>query len=470
MFSPKNFFDVGEEHGNVPVHFLRGSMQQFQKQTSHDSPNPKSSLFGFLHGAFFGRHVAGKLSDRTAHELSNLQLPQRERVEDLPPPSFLKLQSAKGEPTIVSIRHEPCRDMHGGEQIHVSARHNCVGARHELEYLLVTAHNGDRLLKGTISETGRLPMVPGSYAPERPRVLMRFELAAQHPAQGEALWLLRDAWNLVEAFVDRGVWGVDQQLVESARLIGRANAHVHRSRRFKQELGEKTETTEPDPSTFLYDEPSDYYTVEPPHYEVYEDIRDAIRLLGALSVDELYLQTGAAVFERNEFETSQKDGGELEEYTSIPGLRTKERWFSRAIQADFCTPLEYAPAGVVLRLVTPFTRSDKAAKLDKLRLEILGPRGAFGLRERFCVENCNDILAVTEFSYNDELFRNLFRTLHQVNCAAISHDAKIQSVLDLLRQYDLEARVGNPQALLGTLRRGAFSRSKNARREQIELE
>jgi hypothetical protein len=234
-------------------------------------------------------------------------------------------------------------------------------------------------------------------------------------------------------------------------------------------LGEKAESTEPEPSTFLYDEPSDYYTVEPPHYEVYEDIRDAIRLLGALSVDELYLQTGAAVFERNEFETSQKDG-ELEEYTSIPGLRTKERWFSRSIQADFSTPLEYAPSGVGLRLVTPFTRSDKAAKLDKLRLEILGPRGAFGLRERFCVENCNDILAVTEFSYNDELFRNLFRTLHQVNCAAVSHDAKIQSVLDLLRQYELEARVGNPQALLGTLRRGAFSRSKNAQREQIELE
>jgi hypothetical protein len=432
-------------------------MEQFKKDNNpHDAPSQRWGLFG-------------RIKSAPTPALSDLKPPQRECFADLPPPSFFQLKSASGEPTVVSVRHEPCREGCGGEQLHVSARHNLTGARHELEYLVVTAQNGDRFLKGTVSETGRLPMVPGSYAPESPRILIRFDLIAHHAARGEALWLLRDAWSLVEAFVDRGVWGVDQKLTESAHLIGRLQAHVYRSRRFKKDLAEKTEHIEPTPQIFFDDDLSDYYTREAPHYEVYEDIRDAIRLLGALSIDELYLQTGAAMFERLEAKESLNDDNE-QEYASLPGVRIKERWFSRAIQADFFTPVDEAASGLVLRLVTPFTRRDQAAKLDKLRLEILGSKGMFGLRERFCVKNCNDILAVTEFSYNDELFRNLFRTLHRANCATISNDAKIQTVLDLLGQYDLEPRVGNPQALLGVLRRGAFSRSKNLSHEQIELD
>jgi len=443
-------------------------MEQFQRKDSHHSDRQGQNLFGFLSRVFGGGRAAAHSSDLTTDDLSHLQLPARDLHDALSPPSFLKLESTKGEPTLVSVRHEPCQEACGGEQVHVAARQNFGGARHQLEYVLITAQNEDRILKGSVSEVGRLPMVPGSYAPERPRVLIRFHIAAPRNSKGESLWLSRDAWNLVEAFVERGLWGVDQQLATSVRLIGLSHAHVHRSRRFKQECTEKNEATEAQPFAPLEDEPSDYYTEDPAHYEVYEDIRDSIRLLAALSIDELELQKGFTAVELHEFGTSRDDDDDVESYKGPPGVRVSEKWFSRSIHAEFFTPGEEGRAGVLLRLVVPFTRSDKEAKLGKLHLEILGPRAAFGLRERFRIRDCNDTLAVHEFSYNDELFRNLFRTFHHVNSAAIANDAKLEGVLNLLEQYGLYPKAANPLALLGSLRRRRSTPSRDTQQEQVE--
>ena len=440
-------------------------MEQFQNKSRSNSHRQSGGVFDILRSAFRGVTAMGRPSSEADRSLDALHLPAHGYEDRSLAPSFRTLYSSTGKPTVVTIQSEPCQERHGGSQIHISARRNSGGARYELDYYFITAANGDRILRGSISEVGQLPHVPGASSQERPHGVLRFYLAVHRNSKAEAVCLTRSAWSLVESFVEDGVEGVDQQLERSQRLIALTEAHVSRSSRYSKGLSSQARVRI-NYSTFRpEDDPSDYFTRNPLHREVYEAIQTAMSQLASLSQDEFKRLTGPEQAELEDVSSLHHD-----EIDEPPPFRFVERWFAGVAQADFYTPEADKYSSLTLRLSVPYTRLDHEARFNLLRLEILRPRGAFGLRERLRVNDCNDTLAVTQFSYNDELFRNLFRTMHRVNCSQLLHDDKIQSVLDMLAQYELYPRVANPQACIGSLRRWAFVRNDPTQFEHTEPE
>jgi hypothetical protein len=177
-----------------------------------------------------------------------------------------------------------------------------------------------------------------------------------------------------------------------------------------------------------------------------------------LPLDDLSYQIFTSAYEAHSFTEASDFSSEPDEDGAVEqqGLETITfgfNYLSLRAWAHFTSPDCSSTDSVLFSLRLPPIWFSSSDDMSCLKLQVLGPRNRFGLRERYTVADVDNVLAVADFSFNNEAFRNIFLTLHCINQAPHKGDREVEPLLDVLDHYGLRARPASLTAIFASCKR-----------------
>ncbi len=453
MTTAKNHFKPSLISAILFDPLLGNDMTQFSKDTTgqteqqHDAHR---SIFSRIGGIFLKRRDT---QDSTAEQTfsEEVTLPSLTNDKDPAAPHLTQFLSSQGEPTLLSIRRATELPQGVTEQVEFCAVHNYGSDRHILSYALVTYDTGQKVLHGYAREVGVGPLVSGPYAPEESPRLLSFEVKS-HGAGGDPAILARSALRLTEVFSEHGTWGADEYLHNLAATIGASCAFVQRGTRFEKLLGDSAQEDASPEQVRVFNSSHTFLTDD--QLEKLRRVEDAL-----LPLDDLCCQVFTSVRETHSFSkpseslSSADDDGYSPERKGFETVALAFSFLSFRLWAHFTSPDCPVADSVLLSLRLPPVWLAPSADMSRLKLQVSGPKNRFGMRERYTVQDGANVLGISTYSVNSEIFRNLFHTLHHSNAADEKSQRRVESLLDVLAHYDLRARPASLLALVATCRK-----------------
>jgi hypothetical protein len=366
-------------------------------------------------------------------------------------PVLAQFFSPDGEPTFLSVRRVTELPEGIQDQVEFRADHNYGSERHTLSYALVTHDTGQMVLHGTVRALGISPLVTGPCAPDECHCLLSFEIKS-HGSGGNPLILARSASKLTEVFADHGVHGADEYLQEIARSVGNSCAYVERSARFEMlsgELANQEETVEGQKDT----SGSVTRLLSQEQLEKLNRVQDALHRLDDLSQQVFGSEGEGPAFTKPTGFSLEGEEDELIERRVFENVSVNFSVPSLRLWADFTPPNRKPAESVLLSLRLPPVWLQPSSDMSCLKIQVLGPKNRLGLRERYTIRDVENVLEITDFSVNDEAFRNLFITLHRVNTAEDKKDREVDPLLDVLEHYGLRAQPASVLAYMRSCKR-----------------
>jgi hypothetical protein len=428
--------------------------QDFTDQTSNKN---NSSL---KTATFSSTTNAGEQNRESA---SGSQLTQTEY------PLCFSLTSPDGAKTLLTISRPIINVADTNLSIHFYAVQNILGRRHTLDLHLVNYSSGDLTLRGEVRELGRSQLVSPPHYREPHPVLISFFMHAENADKGERHALQSTAQSIVDVFCDQGVIGTYERLSRTTSHGQSKYSWLSLGPFFEEELKalgreDRTaiESVESD-VLFIDEEMKTFFSAW--ETKILDQLDESLILVRNICHDEL-----DRVQEQEEpSNTYALESTELEPDVAeddSPCFSVGIRLPFGTLCAEFFSSKENRSQQTLVSLKLPVNvLSISKRELSQLTIEVFGPRNFLFMREKYTVKDHNNTLAITQFGNNDELFRNLFRTLHRINInsADTSVDSsnapksnspaaseKLTPILSLLADYNLEAKPSNAAALIGS--------------------
>ncbi len=426
-------------------------MTQFSKNTTDQTPpDAQRTLLSRLGSIFLKKRDVQDAPASDEAVSQGASLPSLSSDEDPLEPFLAQFLSSDGEPTLLSIRRTV--DLPNGvtDQVEFSAVHNCGSDRHILSYVLATHETGQKVLHGYAREVGCGPLVSGPYNRDESPRLFSFEIKS-HGNGGDAAILARSAHKLAEVFSDHGAWGADEYLHEIASTVGSSCAFVLRSPKFEKFLGDASQ--ENSFSEQLDGAKPKYRLLSEDQLSKLDRVQSAL-----LPLDDLSYQIFTSVreiksfTEPSDFSLEEDEDGTVER-KELETVKLGMNYLSLRAWVHFTSPDRECADSVLFSLRLPPVWFMPSADMSSLKIQVMGPRNRFGLRERYTVKDAENVLEVGDYSINDEAFRNIFLTLHRINEVPHKGDREVEPLLDVLAHYGLHARPASLLAVVASCKR-----------------
>ena len=385
-------------------------------------------------------------------------------------PVSFSLTSPDGALTLLTISRLILNENSAKQAINFYAVQNILGRRHTLDLHLVNYSSGDLTLRGEVRELGRSQLVSPPHNREAHPVLISFFMHAENADIGERHALQSTAQSIVDVFCDQGVIGTYERLSRATSHGQSKHSWLSLGPYFEEELkalGREEgrtaiESVESD-VLFIDEEMKTFFSAW--ETKILDQLDESLILVRNICHDEL---------DRVQEQEEPSNTYALESTELEPDVvQDDSPFFSVGIRlpfgtlcAEFFSSKENRSQQTLVSLKLPVNvLSISKRELSQLTIEVFGPRNFLYMREKYTVKDHNNTLAITQFGNNDELFRNLFRTLHRINInsADTSVDSsnapksnspaaseKLTPILSLLADYNLEAKPSNAAALIGS--------------------
>lgn len=341
------------------------------------------------------------------------------------------LSSVAQEPTLVSISSS---SSSAGEvssfvgasgtgvfrEERIIASQNFFAERHSLKLSLYNLHGSGVVLKGCLEELGRVPNECGDVFQDNKLEVLHFRFEAGGSDVGSQHVVRSTAWKIVESFVDGGIWGASELLdVLEARGLARCG-WVSRVDGLQQELAELRSLLE--------------MTAAAPDEETDDGVHPWIATLRRTSRELmtplLSIRDASSFAFDNALRVLSRGGMVSEDVVRTASdsefISCPYRWPTGRLWAHFDTPFvgmerdkskrllkNGSPFSVRLRL--PVVIIPTSTDLSNLHLELSGPAKDLGRCVQSITKDDNNVMRISSFGHNEELFEGLFSVMHLAN-------------------------------------------------------